>query len=115
MLGASRLQEQLGRLAAQQDAQDKAAAIAEQLSASGDAFELAARCAEGAWAAREKAPIKTVQDPTRDAALFNFELGYRVAAAELACILRAMRRGSPPNKAELAACCDTIAKQIEEE
>lgn len=79
-----------------------------QLLDAGDAFELAARCALGAWEARQGREVTT---EVKKYNLDSFELGYKTAAAELALILRAMRKGSPPDKTEL----EEIQKELEKE
>lgn len=89
----SRLMAQMAREEARQEAQRKAADVVDALTEAGDALELAARAALGAWEARKHSELETD----------DFELGYRTAAGELALILRAMRRGAPPDPKELEA------------
>jgi len=84
----SRLQQRLAAIAAK-EAQSKG--LTHFLGEAGDAFELAARCALGAYQARQRRPDESDV----------FRLGYLTACKELAVVLRAMRRGGPPAPAEL--------------
>lgn len=112
----SRLRQQLAKLDAWETQKKQAAAVQEQLTDSGDAFELAARCAEGAWNARTPTEFAAkLSDSVVANARLSFELGYRVACAELAIILRAMRKGTPPSKAELAEAWNKVEAEIKEE
>ena len=94
----SRLMAQMAREEARQEAQRKAADVVDALAEAGDALELAARAALGAWEARKRLDMSEfgIDDD-------SFEFGYRTAAGELALILRAMRRGAPPDPKELEA------------
>jgi hypothetical protein len=71
---------------------DNAEVSAMVAMADGDALELAARVALGAFGNRgEHADEQTA----------SFDQGYRVACREIACVLRAMRKGHPPSPDEL--------------
>lgn len=111
----SRLQGQLAKLAklaAAQEVKDKQAEVAVQIRDSGDALELGARMALGAWGARQptKAQLATSE---RDAGEYQcYELGYRTACGELSLILRAMRRGAPPHPADLADIEKTLCEEL---
>ena len=61
------------------------------LLADDDVFELAARVCLGAFGNRSS---------HADEETANFQQGYRVACREIACVLRAMRKGAPPDRDE---------------
>lgn len=84
--------QRMREIAARQAAKAPAATLAKHLEDAGDAFELAARCALGAFTTRER----------RGDESDVFRVGYLTACKELAVVLRAMRRGGPPSPAELA-------------
>lgn len=99
----SRMQARLRQMDALNSSRRASAAVAEQIAAAdADIFELAARVALGAWDARKATD-------TSDA----FAVGYRTAAAELALVLRAMRRQVPPEQVELAAIEKGIRAEYE--
>lgn len=86
-----------------------------QLLDSGDAFELAARMVLGAWDNRAQERNEVYPDGLhefKDGINTGFELGYKVAQAELALILRSMRKGAPPDKTELENIQRTLEKEI---
>jgi len=89
----SRLKAQLARLEVKHEAEKNTAAVDKQLADAGDALELAARAALGAWNIRESALAKHSVE---------FQVGYQTACGELALVLRAMRRAQPPSARELA-------------
>lgn len=108
------------QILAQQDAYqalEKKGLIQEHLENSGDAFELGARVALGAWEARKGRPRKERKGAVNSISLsidecLEFELGYRIAAVELACILRAMRKGGPPDLSELDAIVEAERQKV---
>lgn len=95
----SRMRTQLEAQEKAYQAADKKAAIPGHLSDSGDAFELAARCALGAWDARQSRMHTTEWRGFKEDA--QFEIGYRIACVELAIVLRAIRKGAPPDFHEM--------------
>lgn len=110
----SRLQGQLAKLAAAQEVKDKQAEVAVQIRDSGDALELGARMALGAWGARAETKANLDLDDGVGGleAYQAYELGYRTACGELSLILRAMRRGAPPHPADLADIEKTLCEEL---
>lgn len=112
----SRLGQMIGNADAAFDALKKSDEVEKQVSDAGDAFELAARAALGAWDARNKAPLRMLsydsQNPGPADPALTFEIGYQTACGELAVVLRAMRHGHPPDKAELDLIQDEVEKAL---
>lgn len=104
----SRLREQLLAIEARKDDKRRAEAVQAMVYESGDALEMAARAAEGAWDARPpeqmgKGAVNCITAPPE-----LFEYGYRLACAELAYVLRRMRKGEQANSMDLRS----IARQV---
>lgn len=104
----SRLREQLLAIEARKDDKRRAEAVQAMVYESGDALEMAARAAEGAWDARPAEPqgkgaVNCIATPPE-----QFEYGYKLACAELAYVLRRMRKGEQANSMDLRS----IARQV---
>jgi len=91
----------------ERDASNKTAErVDEHLEASGkDGLEFAARVANAAYRC-----VKNRLPANRE-----YRTGYAMALAELAVVLRCMRRGSPPDTGELAVARRATIEFIEEE
>lgn len=77
------------------------AQLQNELGSAGDALELCARAAEGAWDARPMA-----------AASKDLEFGYKLCAAQMALVFRAMRKGAPPSAEDFEAVRVAVAEEV---
>jgi hypothetical protein len=98
----SRLTRRLEEIDAHQRRQGIGKAVEHHLGEAGDALELAARVALGAYAARDKAIDESDV----------FRVGYVTACKELAMVLRHMRAGTTPTVQDLRAARVEAAEQV---